>query len=105
MGLDDITSDVEEEVKSLDGDEVEDFIDRFETVSQVVVGYDKDIEEIKEDIEDLEDALDSLETVLEVLIEEYRYLNDKVGDRDEKEFSLDDVGSDEGEDNSSSWKT
>lgn len=105
MGLEDITNNVEEEVKSLDDEEVEDFIDRFEAVSQVVVNHDKDVEQMKEDIEDLEDAVDSLETLLEVLIEEYRYLNDQVGDREEKDFSLDKVEVDGGEEETeSSWK-
>lgn len=96
MGLDDLTDEVEEEVHALSEEEIEDFIDRFTTVSENVVSLDKRVE-------GLEDQMDALETLLEVLVEEYKRLDDTQRS-DFLEEETEEVENDEG-DNTSAWRT
>lgn len=56
MGLEDITSDVQEEVESLDDEDIKEFSDRVETLGQVIMAVDKRLESLEEDVELLRKA-------------------------------------------------
>jgi len=62
MGLDDLTDDKKKEVQSVDEEEVEEFIDRFNQLEEVVVRLTDEVNGLKREVTSLKKRVRTMES-------------------------------------------
>lgn len=100
MGLEDIVDETKEEVKKVDDEEIKNYQDRVEKLSEIVVKQDKRIEDLEEQIHNLEMTLSSIETVQDNIVKDF---TEMVGDEDQGSSGFLE-GEENNGDHSSKWK-